>query len=539
MQARDTITAANSGIEAVFVALGRHLEGAMVVLGELGTSVAALPSEIDAPAIRSAEDDLVAVAGAMGAVQRGLPGETDALASLAGSNQSVSRHVQSLVESIRTIVILARTARIQSAALSAGNAGFAAFADDIVRLAVAAQSVVGRFQSDHGKLSATISTAVTAHRQFVGGEGQRLTVLAEDLRAAAAELAARREDALHLSDSVANCSASMSSSVGSAIMSLQVGDSTRQRLEHVCEGIDRMLSANGSAHAAPDFAAALATLAEIEAAQLDRALDTMSVDAGSVRGALEDLALEAQTLVEAARSLAAGAGTSHSFMEGLADRLSKAAALTAACDAARAPVENAVRSVDDTLGRLQDQTRELQEIVAGITLVGINAAVRSARFGSDGQALAVIAQDLRLYADRIVTEAKDLMEGFDVVTREAERLGRNGAGAATTRGLDGRLGDVLDAVRAGSQSLSGRLSSIERQANTGCAALTRTAAELDGIDEVERSGRMAIGTLGDFIVELGPVAQTPASDDIVSGISGAAKHTMAAEREIAKRRRAS
>ena len=510
-----------------------------MVLGELGTTVSGLPSEIDAPAIRSAEDDLVAVAEAMGAVQRGLPAETDALASLAGANQSVSRHVQSLVESIRTIVILARTARIQSAALSAGNAGFAAFADDIVRLAVAAQSIVGRFHGDHGKLSATIRAAVTAHRQFVGGEGQRLTVLAEDLRAAAAELAARREDALQLSDSVASCSASMSSSVGSAIMSLQVGDSTRQRLEHVCEGIDRMLGANGSGHDPSEFAAALASLAEIEAAQLDRALDTLSVDAGSVRGALEDLALEAQTLVEAAKSLAAGAGSSHSFMETLADRLHKAAELTTACDAARAPVEDAVRSVADTLLRLQDQTRELQEIVAGITLVGINAAVRSARFGSDGQALAVIAQDLRLYADRIVNEAKDLMEGFDAVTHEADRLGRNGAGAATTRGLDRRLGEVLDVVRAGSQSLSGRLSAIERQANSGCAGLSRTADELDGIDQVEKAGRMAIDILGDFIDEIGLVTQTAASDAIVAAISGEAKHTMAAEREIANRRRAS
>ncbi|MEJ1938152.1 hypothetical protein WDZ92_48785, partial [Nostoc sp. NIES-2111] len=223
-------------------------------------------------------------------------------------------------------------------------------------------------------------------------------------------------------------------------MSLQVGDSPRQRLEHVCEGIDRMLGAKGSGHDPSDFAAALATLAEIEAAQLDRALDTLSVDAGSVRGALEDLALEAQTLVEAAKSLAAGAGTSHSFLGTLADRLHRAAELTTACDAARAPVEDAVRSVGDTLSRLQNQTRERQEIVAGITLVGINAAVRSARFGSDGQALAVIAQDLRLYADRIVNEAKDLMEGFDGVTHEADRLGRNGAGAATTRGLDRRLG---------------------------------------------------------------------------------------------------
>ncbi|MEJ1938317.1 hypothetical protein WDZ92_49615, partial [Nostoc sp. NIES-2111] len=66
-----------------------------------------------------------------------------------------------------------------------------------------------------------------------------------------------------------------------------------------------------------------------------------------------------------------------------------------------------------------------------------------------------------------------------------------------------------------------------------------TAAELDGIDQVEQAGRMAIGTLGSFIDEIGPVAPTAAADDIVAAISGEAKHTMAAEREIASRRKAS
>jgi hypothetical protein len=529
---------ANSGIETVFVTLGRHLEAAMVVLGDLGTTVAGLPAEIDAPGIRDAEADLVAVAESMRAVESGLPGETDALAALAGANQAVARHVQSLVESIRTIVILARTARIQSAALSAGHAGFAAFADDIVRLAVAAQVIVGRFQTDHEKLSATIRAAVAAHRQFVGGEGKRLTLLAEDLRAAAGELEGRREEALQLSGSVASCSASMSSSVGSAIMSLQVGDSTRQRLEHVCEAIDRMLAGDPAGHDPADFAAALATLAEIETAQLDRALDTLAEDAATVRGALEDLALEAQTLVEAAKSLAAGAGSSQSFLETLAGRLHRAAELTGTCDAARAPVEDAVRSVASTLSSLQAQTRELRDIVAGITLVGINAAVRSARFGSDGQALAVIAQDLRLYADRIVTEAHDLMTGFDGVMREADRLGQGGDATATTHGLDRRLEAILDAVRAGSHALSGRLAAVERQANTGCAALSRTAAELDGIDDVDRAGRSAMDFLAGFVDEIGPVGGGEAVDAIVNAIAGQARHTMAAEREIAGRRRA-
>jgi hypothetical protein len=256
--------------------------------------------------------------------------------------------------------------------------------------------------------------------------------------------------------------------VGVAIVSLQAGDSTRQRLEHVCSGLRK------AAAAQPDVPASAAPLiCLLQGAQLKDTVSEFEGDIGKVNGSLERLSADSIGMVAHGQSLYGGKNNDMmSFLAIMKKRLAEASELISACGQAKVSVDTSIATLEDVLGNFRSAISTLDETVVDITLIGMNAALKASHLGVKGRAFVVIANELKTTADRISGAAKMLEPVLMQIGQAADRL-------KSLRSEEDTL-DVADLERA----IAGAVEEIEggnRRLVQTMEHLTRESAQFETV----------------------------------------------------------
>lgn len=245
-----------------------------------------------------------------------------------------------------------------------------------------------------------------------------------ELGAAYSGLREQRSKSSHLADLASGSTRKIAEAVGGAIISLQAGDSTRQRLEHVCHGL-RLSSGSGPSLvpgpvASEDGAHAIRTL---QAAQLRDAQREFGGDIGQIVRALTEILNDASGVVGHGRTLFGGEnGSSSSFLTRIKQTLAHASTLIATCESAGRSVDEALAVVEDTLAKFRQAIAGLAEATVDITLIGMNAGLKASHLGSRGSAFVVIANELKATADQVSAGAARLRPVLDGIEKSAGEL---------------------------------------------------------------------------------------------------------------------
>ncbi|WP_400771469.1 hypothetical protein [Methylosinus sporium] len=148
----------------------------------------------------------------------------------------------------------------------------------------------------------------------------------------------------------------------------------------------------------------------LEGAQVEAASGGFEDGVRQIRDSLARLTEDCAEIGDEGRLIcSAGDGAPGSLFDVLKEKLAVSKRLMRECVAASASLESAKASALQTLISLQERMESLNEAVKQMTLVGINAALKSRHFGSDGLGLGVIAEQLRSYAKQISADAETLM----------------------------------------------------------------------------------------------------------------------------------
>ncbi|MBR1090313.1 chemotaxis protein [Bradyrhizobium manausense] len=413
----------SSRIEDVFARVGHELGRGHIVFKDLNCGLASLSGELSGAEIEGAATALQEIAARLSELARALPAESALLAMIGKSTTEASALIKPLFKHIGMITIIARSARIEAASLDGDREGFLAFTQEAYDLGKAVQGLIEGCARDQQRLSEAVATASGRQKEFERTYGGQLVAESTELGAAYSGLREQRSKSSHLADLASGSTRKIAEAVGGAIISLQAGDSTRQRLEHVCHGlrVSSGLEPSLVPHVVSDDGAH--AIRRLQAAQLRDAQREFSGDISQIIRALTEILNDAGGVVGHGRSLFGGEnGSSSSFLTRIKQTLAQASTLIATCEGAGRSVDEALAVVEDTLAKFRQAIAGLAEATVDITLIGMNAGLKASHLGSRGSAFVVIANELKATSDQVSAGAARLRPVLDGIETSANAL---------------------------------------------------------------------------------------------------------------------
>jgi hypothetical protein len=414
----------SSRIEDVFARVGHELGRGHIIFKELNQGLATLSAELSGAEIEGAATALQEIAARLSELARALPAQTALLATIGESTAEASSLLKPLFKHIQMITIIARSARIEAASLDGDREGFLAFTQEAYDLGKAVQGSIEGCARDQLRLSEAVATASGRQKEFEGRYRDQLISESIELASAHSGLRDQRSKSSHLADLASISTRKIAEAVGGAIISLQAGDSTRQRLEHVCHGL--RCSCGPAPSLVPEPAASAdgaRAICRLQAAQLRDAQREFGGDIGRIVRALAAILNDASGVVGHGRSLfGSEEGGSSSFLARIKHTLAHASSLIGTCESAGRSVDGALAIVEDTLAKFRQAIAGLAEATIDITLIGMNAGLKASHLGSRGSAFVVIANELKATADQVSAGAGRLRPVLDGIERSARAL---------------------------------------------------------------------------------------------------------------------
>jgi hypothetical protein len=448
-------------IEDVFAQVGGDLGRAHAIFEELNSGLSSLAQELSGSKIEGASDAFRDIAARLRGLAEALPAETALLCSIGTSAAQASILLKDITKHIHMISVIARNSKIEAASLDGNRGGFLSFTQEASDLARSVELSIAACSKDQERLAQAISTALQGQQEFERRYQHQLVSASTELMAACAEIKSRQGQSIRLAESAGASAMRIGTAVGTAIVSLQAGDSTRQRLEHICRALNIIGAERGITFASADENQTLATATPfvclLQAAQLKDTVSEFATDIAAVGRSLRALSAESTRMVDQGRVLYGGQDDDMtSFLAVMKQRLTQASSLIVACGHAKGSVAASTSVLEDMLGNFRGAILSLDETVVDITLIGMNAGLKAGHLGVAGRGFVVIADELSATAGRISAGAKLLRPVLDAIAQSANGLKqlRNAEKALDVTNLEDSIVHALRDIEVGNGQLA-------------------------------------------------------------------------------------
>lgn len=526
-----SIEQVSSRIETTFAQVGGQLGQGHTIFQGLNESLSALSGELSCAQIEGASGALQDIARRLNDLAEALPAESALLDRLRITVIESGGLLKQLAKYVGMIMIVARSAKIESASLDGDRGDFVAFTQEAFDLGKSVQISIEDCARDQQLLAAAVETAWSRQTEFERRYRPQLGASTTELRSAFADLQRQRNSSIHVADLAGGSARKISDVVGRSIVLLQAGDSTRQRLEHVCEGLQRVGDAGPTLVPTMTAGGSLdRVIVQLEAAQLKDAQQEFESGIGEIVQSLSTIISEVSLLIERGRSLHGGKDGDSSFLSRVRGTLAQASNLIAMCEDGGRSIDEALSVVEGTLVKFRDAIANLADSVIDITLIGMNASLKAGHLGAKGRAFVVIANEMKVTADHmsgVAVRLEPLLAGIGGAADEL-RATRSRNEQHELSSMEAEILRALHEVEAGNERLGGLILRLVQEGGefdrvmngamdqmatlgVGAAALPAVAQRLEG----------AAG-------DLGTVAIDPSDEAVLNQLY--ARYTMERER---------
>ncbi|MDC7988106.1 hypothetical protein PQJ75_30630, partial [Rhodoplanes sp. TEM] len=483
----EALGAAAGVAEETFLETGRRLGASVELLEHLTGLFGSLQGELDGDAFRRATESLSAVAVRAGAIGGARRDERATLDRLIAVTAGLRRRIDEIAKEIRTIDVLTINARITASGIGDAGAEFLDYIGGIGRSLAITNTNLQHFRAELVEVGRHLASAAAGEADFSSRHAQTAVEVPRRLEASIALITTRSRNAAGAAADVGRRSRKLADGVGRVVMALQVGDATRQRIEHVIASaalLARVADARDDGGpwaglAAEERRALAAAGCALQSAQLADAADEIAREIAAVHGSLGQLGHDAREIVRLGREVyGSAAHADDSFLSELEADVRRARDLFENFRTAREQADAIMSEVLRIAERLVGHIGTVRAVEADIRIMGVNATLKSSRLGTIGRPLAVVADELTRSSARTATEA--VAAGADVRTivdttdalagsRQAERLAEIAEVISQMDAALARLHGVADA-------LAGALVALGRDGTAVVGLLDETAA---------------------------------------------------------------
>ena len=302
-------------IEAAFVDVGARLVQCATLLNRITTVFEALPQDLASPQLAEATDRLAAVGRRAQEISAAFCDEQNDLARLVSVVTAADHPISDLRRTVKMMGIVAVNARVVAAGIVGDSDDFDVFTTDITTLSDGAARTIQEFSAVYRQLTDEVHKAASQRASFETTHGRTLSGLAARLDTTLSAVTRHREASAEGSVETGRVSRQIATRIASAVMALQVGDATRQRIEHIEAALTTLADlVDGSAPAdiaipSEDLPVARAAISSLSSAQLSGASHSFQADIGEASHALQDLAADARTVMSRSATSTARAAT--------------------------------------------------------------------------------------------------------------------------------------------------------------------------------------------------------------------------------------
>jgi len=390
-QVADRLASLGGLVERHFDAIGHSLEQAVGILAALTASFQTLLDDLHGGALAQSGQDLASVAARVGALSDAAQTDLATIEQLGGVTQAVDGRIAGMHEVLREIDILAMNARLVAATMGEAGAGFLPFAAEIQRSAGAARGGLGRLAGELAGARQHLQAAGQAAGAFVGQHAGTMQLITARLAASVASIEAHVLKSGDAASAVSERTGAIRVQVAAAIVSLQLGDITRQRIEHMLDACARLAQED----APPDL------ICRLVAAQLLDVAEELERGAGSIGAELNELGVAAGDIARHGKQsygkqgYGASSRDDGSFLDELESDTKQAQTLLGHLRTAHATVSPCIAAVFQSASRLVGHIATIRSVEADIHIMGLNTSLKCSRLGVIGRPLSVIAQAVR------------------------------------------------------------------------------------------------------------------------------------------------
>jgi hypothetical protein len=517
------IRSASASTETRFLDIGSRLGTAVDTIETLTRTFDLLAGEMRGESLRDATHELSQVMSRVSALTRNDNDERNALEQLAELTAKIQQRVVRMAQAVKDIGMLKINVQIE--AVSIGDAGleFAGFTNDMGRTLRLAQDSLNQLTKELVGVSDHLRTAAASRLAFVQNQTAAVRSIPVKLAASVGAIGDHGKRAAATALTVAQKSGQVGQRISNVVMALQIGDITRQRLEHVeyalgiLAGILTPQPGAWSELSESQRHALAALCCKVQSAQLLDAADQFDHEMHQILSSLQELAADAREILRLGNTVV-GASNGHrgTFLHEIEGQVEEVNQLLDGLKTARKEADHVAVSVTEATTRLASHTSDLSTLEEDIRIMGLNTTLKCGRLGASGRPLIVIAQELRIYANQIAMEANAVTASLDRLLAIAGALLDNDQEERATRLVaigDGMANSVSRLGTAG-QSLTDALATLAHDSEAVAGLLRDTVDRATVHEELSQALRQAVTDLAGATADIGAETDitTPEAD---------------------------
>jgi len=520
-----------AGLDARFVQAGTALASAYESVERLVSSLEGVTGAMNRQATMTAIDRMRLTADRL----TRLPAEQSrrqlSLEAIKGASDELFQHLKQIRRTLSFLHICGLNIKVAAA----GADGFAEFADHMFAKLEQAEGQVDEFEAEIAGLGQSIDAMARADRLLVGECAAVIPRVPQKLAADAQALQRLQDDSAELAGQIAALARDIRAKVAVALGALQIGDITRQRLEHIAEAVDVLAGHvaecedEGAARQAIDLVTALL------AAQAADTVEDFHRETDRLTDSLRGIAPDAERLADMQQGGEDGRGGDiQRLLHRLEQDIGEIASVTRQLCAAEADSAKLGQATSDAAESLFDRLKAVNRIQKDVEQMAWNTALQCRGLGADGRGLAVISEEIQTFS-------RHLAGVWALVSHSFDRIDVASRAIETPRTADAQdgpdIGDMLmqslDAIRGGSARMVESLSGVDREAMQIGTMLRDTT---DGIGYETGIGP-ALSVAAEQLASLAEATDGASEDGLPPSVATvmadiAARYTMGRERDI-------
>lgn len=478
--AADRLARARRTVEGRFLEAGEVLGRAVEGLSALVTALEQLAGAVDAGAVAETTAELNAAADGLMRLPERRGRRREGIARMNTAGRGLGGGIEEMRRNLAYLRAYAINVKITAGGIADAGREFGDFAQEICDCIEAGRGQLDAFEAELRALANTFYAAAAKEQTLADQCADLLPALPNGLRRSAEAMAAQRQRIGQAAVGVSHLARTVQRKVGQALGALQIGDITRQRLEHVDEGLAMLAESRGLTD---DQSRRLSAYVHgLLAAQLRAASADFHADVGRIGKAMSGLAVDAREILRL-REMAFGDDKAGGFLGQLESQVGQAVTLVDDMSRADDEARGLGGEVADATARLAERIVGLRDMKTDVQQMALNTTLKCSRIGEPGKPLAVIAVELRLHAGHMETSVQSALTGLDGLTEGASDLsGERDAqmeGGLAVADIGARLGGAAERLRQAGEAVEADLEQLARQGDAVVDALNSAVARMD------------------------------------------------------------
>lgn len=466
---------ARSRIEERFLDGGAALLSVLDVLNKLIGSLDQITGSLDEETAASTMAELQQTVGRLSELSRIETARQAGFIDISGAERNLRPHVADMQETMRYLRTFAVTAKITGAGID----DFAGFAEEILERIQAGTRQVNEFGDKLKSLGAGLGSVM--ERGTVTIERYEATIpgIVTGLSTGGAEISTQQKVLVERAARVRKIAAGIQGKLASVLSAMQIGDITRQRIEH-CQSTLTLLESYVETEAgmltADDRANLSSIITNLVALQLSQSIDDFDRDTAKIVETVASFRSDLAEIDGLRRMMTEGGGDN--AMRRLEGNVGVAREAVQEIEAVALEAGELSRATGTTVRELIDGVGVLQLVRTDIHYMALNTNLRCGKIGEHGKALNVVTAELRNFAARLDETAEKVLVELKTLETASDKLdtGHDDKGNEL---LDDRLARAMQSIRDVGDRMDSEMDALSEQSGVAIDQMEHSLSRLD------------------------------------------------------------